>query len=255
VTVIQPRGRLAAFVRHFTVVEAAQETTRLLVPDAGIVLGFRYGGSASLIENGTAVPLPDASVAGLRDTARRIRTSAGGGVVLASLHEGAAAGLGPMPLHELFGAHLPLDALWPRPQVERAAARVREAAGLSERLAAFEQFLLDRLAAHRLDETVQAAVRAIRAAPGSVRIRALAAALGLSQDRLEKRFRRAVGASPKQLASILRLRRAVDSYRRGQSLARLAADAGYFDHSHFVRALRAATGLPPLRFFGAGEHC
>jgi AraC-like DNA-binding protein len=98
-------------------------------------------------------------------------------------------------------------------------------------------------------------VRAIRAAPGSIRIRALAARLGLSQDRLEKRVRRAVGASPKQLASILRLRRAVDAYRPGASLTRLSADAGYFDQSHFIREFRSVTGEAPQRFFGAGDHC
>jgi methylphosphotriester-DNA--protein-cysteine methyltransferase len=54
---------------------------------------------------------------------------------------------------------------------------------------------------------VTAAVAAIRAARGSIRIGALAADLGAGLGQLERRFRRVVGASPKQLASIVRLAR------------------------------------------------
>jgi AraC-like DNA-binding protein len=255
VTVVQASERLAPFVRQFTVVEAEEETTRVLLPDTGIVVGFRYSGGASLLENGEATRLPNTTIAGMRDTVRRMRTSAGGGVVLATFHEGAAVPFFAPPLHELFGATIPLDALLPRAEVESVAARVQEATDLAERLALFEGFLLARLADRSRDEIVTAAVRAIRAAPGSIRIHALAAQLGLSLDRLEKRFRRAVGASPKQLASILRLRRAVDGYRPGASLTRLSADAGYFDQSHFIREFRSVTGEAPQRFFGGGDHC
>jgi AraC-like DNA-binding protein len=255
VTVFPPSSRLAPFVRQFTVVEAQEETTRVLVPDAGIAVGVRFSGSASLLTNGTATRLPDATLAGMRDTVRRMRTSAGGGIVLAIFHEGGAAPFFGPPMHELFGATVGLDDLLPRAEVERVVSRVQEAVGLSDRIAMFEDFLLARQAKERRDEIVAAAVGAIRAAPASIRIGALASRLGLSQDRLEKRFRRVVGTSPKQLASILRLRRAVDSYRPGASLTRLSADAGYFDQSHFIRELRSATGEPPQRFFAAAEHC
>ena len=121
--------------------------------------------------------------------------------------------------------------------------------------AAFEAFLLVRLDAGRVDALVAEAARRVASDPAGVRAAPLASALGLSQDRLEKRFRRAVGTTPKRLASILRLRRAVEAYRAGETLTRTAADAGYFDQSHFNRAFRAATGLTPRAFFGAGEHC
>ena len=255
VSIVQPSERLAPFVRHFTIVEAPQETTRVLVPDAGIVIGIRYGGSASLLENGSATRVPDASFAGMRATARRMCTSAGGGVVLAVFHEGGAAPFFARPLHELFGAHVALDSLLPRGEVEEVGGRVRDALVGTERVAVLERFLLNRLSPGGRDELVAAAVRAIRATSGSIRIRRLAAELGLSQDRLEKRFRQAVGASPKQLASILRLRRAVDAHRPGVSLTRLSADAGYFDQSHFIREFRAAMGEAPQRFFRAADHC
>lgn len=255
VTSFRPRDRLAPFVRQFTIVETEEEATRSLVPDGAVVAGFRFGGSACLLENGSATLVPDATLAGMRDTVRRMRTSRGGGVVLAMFREGGAAAFLGAPLHELFGATVALDCLLPPREVAAAASRVAAAADHARRIAAFEEFLLLRLDGSRVDPLVTAAVRAIHADPGSVRIAPLAAALGISQDRLEKRFRRAVGASPKRLASILRMRRAVESYRSGASLTRVAADAGYFDQSHFNRAFRSATGEPPQRFFGSDEHC
>ena len=109
--------------------------------------------------------------------------------------------------------------------------------------------------ANGLDPLVASAVRAIKRSPGAIRIAALAKTLGLGIDRFEKRFRAAVGTSPKQLASLIRLRRAIEAYRPGTSLASLSTDAGYFDQSHFTREVRAVTGDPPQRFFRTREHC
>ena len=95
---------------------------------------------------------------------------------------------------------------------------------------------------------VTAAAAAIRHARGRLRVGSLSAGLGLITDRLEKRFRRSVGASPKQLASIVRFRHAVRAYRPGLTLTQLAYDAGYCDQSHLVRYFRAVTGQAPGDF-------
>lgn len=50
----------------------------------------------------------------------------------------------------------------------------------------------------------------------------------------------------------VRWRRVVEAERRlvaGEaSLLRLAAELGYFDHSHFSRSFKAATGLRPNQY-------
>jgi AraC-like DNA-binding protein len=296
VTRIPPSARLAPFVRTFTVVEASEDMTRVLIPDTGIVLGLRYSGSAELIdgsgnENGSrsvdgdrngnaaahgvkiepAVRMPEASVTGMRETARRMRTSAGGGAIFAMFQEGAAARFFEPPLHELFGETVPLDDLAPtgasarqeRSAIERVRERLAEASDDAARVTIVEAFLLSRLqrlvsdspSQSQPDRLIAEAVRAIRAARGTLRIAPLAKALNIGIDRFEKRFRAAVGTSPKQLASLIRLRRAIESYRPDISLATLSADAGYFDQSHFTREVRAVTGDPPQRFFRTREHC
>ncbi len=249
---VAPSPALAAYVRTFMVVEVEAELTHLRIPELGMVLGLRDRGSASVLVEGTATRLPDALLAGMTSTARLMRTSAGGRIALAMFRPGGAAAFFPQPLHELFAHTTALDGLIPRTDVERARQRLAEAQDDAGRIAVLEALLLDRLRPAVPDPVVAAAVRALEDARGVVPIRTLARRLAISQDPLEKRFRRAVGATPKQLASLLRLRHAIASWRPGARLADIAQRAGYFDQSHFTRELRAATGEPPGRFLRSG---
>ncbi|RKH09456.1 AraC family transcriptional regulator [Corallococcus sp. CA053C] len=248
-------GRLAPFVKAFTLVEAHEETTRTLIPEPGLVLGIRYSGSATQLEGDAEWLLPGHTLTGMRTSARRMRTSAGGGTVLVTFREAGAAKFFAEPLHELFGQTMSLADLIPRTELDRVASQVAEARDDAHRIAIVEQFLGARLRAHEPDRIVAAAVEAIQKARGSVRMGALARQLHLSQDAFEKRFRAGVGSTPKQLASLVRVRHAIAAYRPGSSLSRLALDAGYFDQSHFIREFRAVTGEAPRRFFHTVEHC
>jgi AraC-like DNA-binding protein len=242
-------------VREFMLVEVRDETTRVRLPEPGLVLGVRYRGSASVLAgNEVERELPDTSLYGMSITARRMRTARGSGIVLALFHPGGAAQFFSEPMHELFGATVALDELLSRRDVDRVRSRVREASDDGERIAALEAFLVSRLRPRPPDPVVAAALHAIGQQRGAVQIGALARKLGISQDPLEKRFRRSVGASPKQFASLVRLRSAIDAYRPGALLSRLALEAGYFDQSHFSRELRAATGQAPGRFLRAAEY-
>jgi methylphosphotriester-DNA--protein-cysteine methyltransferase len=102
---------------------------------------------------------------------------------------------------------------------------------------------------------VEATVRAILADPSAVRVAAQAAAQGLGVEALERRFRRAVGASPKQLAAIVRLRRAVALRAGAPTLGELALEAGYYDQAHFNRQFTAMLGAAPGAFLTRVEYC
>ena len=254
-TTIAPSPALAGWVRSFTIVETDEETTRALVPGTGVILGFRYRGSAALMEGDSAVVLPDATLAGMRNTIRRMRTSAGGGIVLANFHEGGTGAFFRKPMHPLFNSIAGLGEWVSGEEIEEVRTAIAAARDSAARVSLIERFLLMRKTISRQDGMVAAAVRAMRAAGGRISIRPLAVGLGLSQDRFEKRFRQAVGASPKQYCSILRVRRAVQSYRPGANLASLSLEAGYYDQSHFIREFRSVTGETPQRFFRMQEYC
>lgn len=74
----------------------------------------------------------------------------------------------------------------------------------------------------------------------------LAARLGVGRRTLERHFSAALGMTPMAAARALRLARAKQLLAdRDRTVTAVAAEAGYCDVSHLVRAFRAAEGLTP----------
>jgi AraC-like DNA-binding protein len=243
-----PSPALRPHLHSIVVVDSAAGETTTLLPEPGLVVAFRVGGAAMSIERAGASTLATAGVTGLRTTLRRIATPTDGVTVVAAFRPLGAARFFGFPLQELFGSIVPLSELVGAADVREIESRLAEVPDTAARTAIVDAFLVRRLA-RRDDALVGAAVDRICRAGGSLRIRALARELGTSQDPLEKRFRRVVGASPKQFASIVRFRRAVGAQASKQTLAALAHATGYFDQSHLAREFRAFTGESPSRFF------
>lgn len=257
VTTFAPSSSLATYVRRFEIVEASEAATRTLLPESGIVLGIRYAGRAALVqEERPDEVLPQSTVTGMRTKVRRLRTSAGGGIVVVKFHPAGAAAFFGTPLHEIFGTMRPLTDWVVARDVERLEVRLAEAEDHPTRIALVEAFLLERVPrSPRTDPFVQAALAAIAETPEAIRVRALAQELGLSVDAFEKRFRRVVGCTPKQYASILRLRSAVARHRPDVRLTQLSHDAGFYDQAHFIQHFRAMAGISPGRFFAQERYC
>jgi AraC-like DNA-binding protein len=262
-----PSLDLSAFVRCFEVIETTEKMTRTLLPDTGLVVGFRYAGSATSLDAQAPRLSPHSAIVGLRSTARRMHTSVGGGMIVARLRAAHSGRFFGESVHELFGETLSLDQVAGPREVARASSRIMDAQTDAERIAIFEEFLLAISRPWRSDPHVLRALCAIDETSGSVRVSALARVAALSQDALEKRFRRTVGATPKQYASIVRLRRAVEAYETARrtaktmanpierSLTQISFDAGYYDQSHFTRHFRQVTGEAPRDFLASAAYC
>ncbi|MFI6880987.1 helix-turn-helix domain-containing protein [Streptomyces sp. NPDC050400] len=87
----------------------------------------------------------------------------------------------------------------------------------------------------------------------------LAAHVALSERRLTTLFRAETGLSPGQAARLMRFQYAKEAVVRAVTgdarldLSRIAADHGYCDHSHLVRAFQQYTGLSPTAWLA--EEC
>ncbi|MEU6989085.1 helix-turn-helix domain-containing protein [Streptomyces sp. NPDC046465] len=83
--------------------------------------------------------------------------------------------------------------------------------------------------------------------------------VALSERRLTALFRAETGLSPKQAARLMRFQHAKATVTRAVArgcppdLARVAADTGYYDHSHLVRDFRQYTGVSPTGWLA--EEC
>ncbi len=74
--------------------------------------------------------------------------------------------------------------------------------------------------------------------------------LGIGVRRLEQRFKREVGISPKLFLRTQRINNIIGDLRRGnhESLTQLAFKHRYYDQSHCIRDFKQFTGLNPLQF-------
>ena len=100
-----------------------------------------------------------------------------------------------------------------------------------------------------LDDAVRQAVIAIVAAGGTRPIADIAAQIGIGDRQLQRRFRTAVGITPKQFARVRRLRSTGTSLLEGgHSWASVAASHGFADQSHLIHEFSQLTGLTPVAF-------
>lgn len=83
--------------------------------------------------------------------------------------------------------------------------------------------------------------------PGTPSVRKLADTMGLTTRRVQAIFTEQVGLTPKSLARIARLQRALAHarHRPDLTLAAVAHDSGYYDHAHFVRDCQDIAGEAP----------
>lgn len=153
------------------------------------------------------------------------------------LRPGAAdAALG-VPVGELRDRRVPLEDLW-----GRAGRAVGERG--CEDAAALIDALRPRLAGAAPDPRVLEAARRLTRAPHTP-VPALAAAVGLGERQLRRRFDGAVGYGPKTFARVARFRAALGLLRAAHPPAAVAAAAGFADQPHMTRELVALGGHTP----------
>lgn len=252
---VVPAAALRPFVEriHFgrEWVDPARPIAERVLPDGGVHLIFNLGDPPSV----PGTPGAASVVVGARCEPSIIHMAGRVEHVTVTLRPGGIAALLGIPASELAAQDVPLGALW-GPFAAEALERLAPTPPTLERAAAMEAVLLDLLAARapRPDPTAAEAVRTIERARGRIRVRALAAALGIGERRLEQIFRRDVGLSPKAACRIARFRATVAQLQREPERAwtDLAYDGGFYDQSHLVNEFRALAGLAPGEFRGRG---
>lgn len=269
-----PSAALRPFVREFLLIESDEERGNTILPDTALVMAFRYKGMVHRLEDsvpadgrsndgrpgeiktGSAnrIMLPVSVITGLRKSSRLVYYSKDTGNLLVVLKEGGITAFSGVPANELFGLSIPTDNLLHPAQLRGILQRLEEATDNRQRIDSIEAFLLQQLTGIKPDPLIGHAVQFIKQHNGILRIKDLAASLHISQDPLEKRFRAAIGSTPKQYASIIRLRSLIQKFPSYSSLTDASYEAGYFDQSHFIKDFRLFTGQTPKDFFRSARY-
>ncbi len=100
------------------------------------------------------------------------------------------------------------------------------------------------------DRAFHYAKNTIEQTHGDVRIHDLAERIGLSQKGLENKFKRYLGATPKEYCRLNRFIGSVKTYNSSSSsLTKWAYDNNYFDQSHLIKEFNHFTGTSPSAYF------
>lgn len=244
-----PCNILKPFVKSYAIQETTTESIYKILPDTSLVIGFQYKGRLSRLQNNIEARLSISGVSGLADHSRIFKNSPDIGTVLIFFHEAGAAQFFRQPLHELFRESVSLDNFMLRSELLCLEEQLAEAKTNPQRIEAVEKFLISRMTNINPDKLVLAALALIHKSKGNIRIKELCVQLHISQSPLEKRFRQAVGASPKKFASIVRLKNILQQHNAINSLTGLGYEAGFYDQAHFIKEFKTFTGETPEKFF------
>jgi AraC-like DNA-binding protein len=245
--VFQPSPALQPYVYNYSIVENNYAVMHNIMPRAAFILGILYKGSMELETSGGQSMAAGftSGVMGIQDAYRTFYKAPGTGMLAVNFTPTGAAALLPLPLQELFNQACTLDNLFKRQLVAGLEERVAGAKDTAGRIRETESFLLQMIKGPQQDPLVYAGVKAIQRAKGIIKAEELAKALFISPGRLEKRFKKTVGATPKKFASLVRIAAVLKEVPSGKSLTALAYDAGYFDQPHFIHDFRHYTGYSP----------
>lgn len=244
-----PTGLLRPFIKAYRIIESKNELINRVLPSTSLAIAFRFKGQISYLNNNERNNLPTSTFSGLRKSVRLINYAQNSSTIIVLFKEAGATAFFKEPLHELFEESVSLDSFIPSQKISIIEERLSEATSNSHRIAIIEQFLLSILIYPKSDSLITAALAKIHSAKGNIRIKELADTLYISQDAFEKRFRKAVGTTPKLFASIVRMNSIIQHKQNNQSLFDIAIDGGYFDQAHFNKEFKLFTGQTPTDFF------
>jgi len=183
------------------------------------------------------------------------RLAAGTSITGARLHPGRASCLLGMPASELLNQAIPIAAVKGAMQSMRLG-KVIEQPNAAARRSALAQVLFASVEhSAPVDQAVLAGIQWLSRRPHG-RVEQLSHWIGISERQVHRRFSAAIGYGPKMFQSVLRFQRLLKTARETgaeQSLADLAASAGYADQAHMTRDVQRLANIRPTMLLRSAE--
>ena len=123
-----------------------------------------------------------------------------------------------------------------------------EKQSMEEIIAHTNNYLINRLSClYHFDKQIIRAVDLIFSAKGQLSSAKVASDVCLCQRHFERKFKSAIGVSPKTFAKIVRFKHALRCLRNSsyQDLLTVALECGYYDHTHLIKDFRDFSGETP----------
>jgi AraC-like DNA-binding protein len=219
---------------------AAVHTSRVL-PDGCMDVIFDLG------ERERSEGVLRSYVVGAMRTPLEVRMAGAVDLLGVRFRPGGAAAFVRAPAAELTDRSVALREFWRR--TAELEERLHETPP-EARIRIVEDALLGRLPDAAPDPRIAHVSRLIERSGGSVPVKALHEAVGLTRRHLERIYLERVGLTPKNACRVARVQAALERIRAnpGTPLSRLALECGWYDQPHMNRDFREIAGASPTTY-------
>jgi AraC-like DNA-binding protein len=244
---IRASAAVSEYVEFYWILEDRSPTgcIQRIVPDGRPALILNFARPFLSHRNGAWLPQPDCFLVGQITEPLLLRPSGPAAMLGIQFRPHGAAELLRLPISELTNSAVALEDL--SKQLFRQLECLQDLSSLTKAATALDS-ILHRIAeqARRGEDRISYVVRTIERTCGLVSIAQVADRVGWSARQLQRRFRSAVGISPKLFGRMRRFQevlRAMES--PGSNWVNAAVRCGYFDQAHLIRDFREFTGKTP----------
>jgi len=244
---VRPSAAVGRYVEFYWMLEDRSPASGIqrIVPDgrSGVILNF--GNPFESQTNGVWKSQPECFFVGQITSPLLLRPSGPAGMLGIQFRPHGAAELLGMPVCELTDSAIALGDLSRR--LSRELERVRDLPSLTQAVAALDPILSAFAERSGIDDNlVSYAVSEIEHTCGRISVRDVAERIGWSTRQLQRRFKEAVGISPKLFGRMQRLQRVFRAMEDPDSdWVDAAVHCGYYDQAHLIRDCREFSGKTP----------
>lgn len=249
-----PTNQLKSFIKCYRVIESQDGLVNRVLPNTSFSLAFRTKGQVSYLNDNSNIILPATTLSGLRKSVRLINYSSQTTTIIVLFKESCASAFFGKGIHELYEESVSLDNYFSGSEISVVEEQLESTDDTKKRIQLIEHFLISKLTHFKTDDLISEVIAKISSVNGNIRIKELAKEFYISQDALEKRFRRMTGATPKQFSHIIKMNFAIHQYKTVPSLLNVAFENGYYDQAHFNKDFKNFTGQTPTDFFRSDSY-
>lgn len=160
------------------------------------------------------------------------------------------------PIKNLANRETSLELLFGKKPAKELEQKIIHATDTKNRIQIVEDFLLSKLKNQAtIDSIVKSTIDILLLTKGTTPIKSIIKNDLTKRRRLERKFFKQVGMSPKQLGKVIRLQTALKMLlnQQTESLAKIAYESEYYDQAHFIKDFKEFTGTTPKEFLEDGE--
>jgi AraC-like DNA-binding protein len=250
----QPSPDLSSLVQCFWMLEVPADPDaekQRIVPDGCIEMGFMLGDDVRrFTSEHEFIIQPRAMVIGQLTEPFYVQPTGHMNFFAARFYPYGFANFVSTPIINLANKETPIDVLFGEAAIE-LEQQIIHAEDTQQRIEIMERFLLNRLNEKgTIDTIVKSTVDALLSSNGSSSINDILQDDLSKRRQLERKFRKQIGMSAKQLGKIIRMQTALKMLLNEQpeSLSKVAYDSEYYDQAHFIKDFKEFTGTSPKDF-------